>query len=57
MIERLAQDMPVHVLAHDWGSVAVWEYLRRPGASDRVASFTSVSGPSTDHYGRAISTV
>jgi NAD(P)-dependent dehydrogenase (short-subunit alcohol dehydrogenase family)/pimeloyl-ACP methyl ester carboxylesterase len=41
---------PVHVLAHDWGSVGVWEYLSRPGASDRVASFTSISGPSTDHY-------
>lgn len=41
---------PVHVLGHDWGSVATWEYLGRPGAADRVASFTSVSGPSTDHY-------
>ncbi|KAA8969309.1 SDR family oxidoreductase [Mycobacterium sp.] len=40
---------PVHVLAHDWGSVGVWEYLRRPGAADRVASFTSVSGPGQDH--------
>jgi NAD(P)-dependent dehydrogenase (short-subunit alcohol dehydrogenase family)/pimeloyl-ACP methyl ester carboxylesterase len=40
---------PVHVLAHDWGSVGVWEYLSRPGASERVASFTSVSGPSQDH--------
>src|ERR1700744_4984564 len=39
---------PVHVLAHDWGSVGVWEYLKRPGAGDRVASFTSVSGPSQD---------
>ncbi|WP_131823734.1 alpha/beta fold hydrolase, partial [Mycobacterium talmoniae] len=40
---------PVHVLAHDWGSTGVWEYLSRPGADDRVASFTSVSGPSADH--------
>ena len=39
---------PVHVLAHDWGSVGMWEYLKRPGASARVASFTSVSGPSQD---------
>ncbi|MHA3021033.1 SDR family oxidoreductase [Mycobacterium sp. BMJ-28] len=43
---------PVHVLAHDWGSVGVWEYLARPGAQDRVASFTSVSGPSADHLNR-----
>lgn len=40
---------PVHVLAHDWGSVGIWEYLSRPGAADLVASFTSVSGPSQDH--------
>lgn len=40
---------PVHVLAHDWGSVGVWEYLSRAGVGDRVASFTSVSGPSVDH--------
>ncbi|OMC42763.1 SDR family oxidoreductase [Mycobacterium sp. IS-1264] len=43
---ELSPGSPVHVLAHDWGSVGVWEYLKRPGAGDRVASFTSVSGPS-----------
>ena len=45
---ELSPGLPVHVLAHDWGSVGVWEYLKRPGAGDRVASFTSVSGPSQD---------
>ena len=40
----------MHVLGHDWGSVAVWEYLSRDGADERLASFTSVAGPSTDHY-------
>jgi NAD(P)-dependent dehydrogenase (short-subunit alcohol dehydrogenase family)/pimeloyl-ACP methyl ester carboxylesterase len=45
---ELSPGQPVHVLAHDWGSVGVWEYLSRPGAGDRVASFTSVSGPSQD---------
>ena len=48
VIGELSPGQPVHVLAHDWGSVGVWEYLSRPGASDRVASFTSVSGPSQD---------
>ncbi|MCV7412811.1 short-chain dehydrogenase [Mycobacterium florentinum] len=43
---ELSPGQPVHVLAHDWGSVGIWEYLKRPGAGDRVASFTSVSGPS-----------
>jgi NAD(P)-dependent dehydrogenase (short-subunit alcohol dehydrogenase family)/pimeloyl-ACP methyl ester carboxylesterase len=43
---QLSPGRPVHVLAHDWGSVGIWEYLKRAGAGDRVASFTSVSGPS-----------
>ena len=48
VIGELSPGAPVHVLAHDWGSVGMWEYLTRPGAGDRVASFTSVSGPSQD---------
>jgi NAD(P)-dependent dehydrogenase (short-subunit alcohol dehydrogenase family)/pimeloyl-ACP methyl ester carboxylesterase len=52
VIDTLIPDQPVHVLAHDWGSAAVWEYLSRPGAADRIASFTSVSGPSADHLVR-----
>jgi len=51
VIDAVSPGRPVHILAHDWGSVGVWEYLSRPEASERVASFTSVSGPSTDHYG------
>ncbi len=61
-IEKLADDIgaviaavspgePVHMLAHDWGSVATWEYLTRPGSSERIASFTSASGPGMAHYG------
>ncbi len=48
VIGELSPGAPVHVLAHDWGSVGIWEYLKRAGAADRVASFTSVSGPSQD---------
>ncbi|MEE6165322.1 MULTISPECIES: SDR family oxidoreductase [unclassified Mycolicibacterium] len=51
VLDALSPGVPAHVLAHDWGSVGVWEYLSRPGSAERVASFTSVSGPSTDHYG------
>lgn len=49
VIDALAPGEKVHVLAHDWGSVGIWEYLSRPEAADRVASFTSTSGPSADH--------
>ncbi|HEX7427132.1 MAG TPA: SDR family oxidoreductase [Mycobacterium sp.] len=54
VIDAVAPGEPVQVLGHDWGSAGVWEYLSRPGASDRVASFTSVSGPSADHMNRFI---
>ena len=54
VIAELSPGRPVHVLAHDWGSVGIWEYLKRAGASDRVASFTSVSGPSQDQLAEYI---
>jgi NAD(P)-dependent dehydrogenase (short-subunit alcohol dehydrogenase family)/pimeloyl-ACP methyl ester carboxylesterase len=54
VIDAVAPGEPVHVLAHDWGSAGMWEYLSRGGASDRVASLTSVSGPSIDHLNRYI---
>jgi pimeloyl-ACP methyl ester carboxylesterase len=54
VIAAVAPGEPVHVLAHDWGSAGMWEYLSRPGAADHVASFTSVSGPSGDHINRYI---
>ncbi len=54
VIEAVAPGEAVHVLAHDWGSAGMWEYLSRSGASDHVASFTSISGPSADHMNRFI---
>lgn len=40
---------PVHLLAHDWGSVQAWEAMRDPRAAEAFLSYTSVSGPSVDH--------
>lgn len=51
VIAAVGQGERVHLLGHDWGSVATWEYLSRPGSADRVASFTSASGPGIAHYG------
>ncbi|WP_330253533.1 SDR family oxidoreductase [Nocardia sp. NBC_00565] len=48
----VSPDRPVHVLAHDWGSVQVWEAVCEPQAATRVASFTSVSGPNLDHLAK-----
>ncbi|MFB8276049.1 SDR family oxidoreductase [Nocardia colli] len=52
VIEALGGGAPVHVLAHDWGSVATWEVVCRPDSARLVASFTSVSGPSIAHVGK-----
>ncbi|HKP44242.1 SDR family oxidoreductase [Mycobacterium sp.] len=54
VVDAVAPGEAVHVLAHDWGSAGMWEYLSRPNARDRIASFTSVSGPSGDHINRYI---
>ncbi|WP_373278726.1 SDR family oxidoreductase [Gordonia alkanivorans] len=43
-------DKPVHIIAHDWGSVSTWELITRPPEQARVASFTSISGPSMGHF-------
>lgn len=45
-------DEPVHLVGHDWGSVQLWDAVAEPGhpaLEGRIASFTSMSGPSLDH--------
>jgi pimeloyl-ACP methyl ester carboxylesterase len=49
VVDAVSPDAPVHVLAHDWGSVEVWEAVTSPEHADRVASFVSISGPDLDH--------
>ena len=51
VIDSVSPDRPVHVVAHDWGSVQTWEAVTTPGAEARIASFVSVSGPNLDHLG------
>ncbi|MFD3707026.1 SDR family oxidoreductase [Nocardia sp. NPDC058658] len=52
VIDVVSPERPVHVLAHDWGSIQLWEAVCEPQAAQRVASFTSVSGPNLDHVGK-----
>ncbi len=51
VIDDASPDRPAHVVGHDWGSVQAWEAVCEPGARDRIASFTSISGPNLDHVG------
>lgn len=61
-LDRLAADLvavsdavspaaPVHLLAHDWGSIQAWHAVTEPGLRERFATFTSISGPCLDHVG------
>jgi pimeloyl-ACP methyl ester carboxylesterase len=59
-LERLAADLaavaeatcggePFHLVGHDWGSIQSWEAVTSIAFKGRIASFTSISGPSLDH--------
>ncbi|MFJ2775791.1 SDR family oxidoreductase [Kitasatospora sp. NPDC087315] len=49
--DAVSPDRPVHVVAHDWGSLQSWEAVTAPGAGQRIASYTTMSGPCLDHLG------
>ncbi|MFJ9951588.1 SDR family oxidoreductase [Kitasatospora sp. NPDC091207] len=49
--DAVSPDRPVHVVAHDWGSLQSWEAVTSPGAERRLASYTTMSGPCLDHIG------
>ena len=63
-LDQLARDLravvavvspgtPVHLVAHDWGSIQSWEAITDPDAERIFATFTSMSGPCLDHVASA----
>ncbi|MET4925289.1 SDR family oxidoreductase [Streptomyces sp. PSRA5] len=52
--DAVSPHRPVHLVGHDWGSVQGWEFVTVRRTSGRIASFTSMSGPSLDHLGHWI---
>jgi pimeloyl-ACP methyl ester carboxylesterase len=46
------EQRPVHLVGHDWGSVQLWDAVNaergHPRLAGRIASFTSIGGPSLD---------
>lgn len=51
VLDAVSPDRPVHLLAHDWGSMQSWHFVTGSRLAGRIASFTSISGPCLDHVG------
>lgn len=51
VVEATSPNAPVHLVAHDWGSIQGWEAVTTKEVAARVASYTSISGPPLDHAG------
>ena len=49
VLDAVSPDRPVHLVGHDWGSLQGWATLADERSAGRVASYTSISGPSLDH--------
>nr|WP_024309299.1 alpha/beta fold hydrolase [Pseudomonas sp. P818] len=51
VLQATSADCPVHLVAHDWGSIQSWEAVTEPRIQPLLASYTSISGPCLDHVG------
>ncbi len=49
VVDAASPVAPVHLVAHDWGSIQGWEAVTSTRLAGRIASFTSISGPPLDH--------
>jgi len=51
VVDAVRPNGKVHLLAHDWGSIQAWQAVTGDRLRGRIASYTSLSGPSLDHAG------
>lgn len=52
VIDAVSPDQAVHLVGHDWGSIQAWEAVVDETLRSRIASYTTISGPSLDHAGQ-----
>ncbi|ABC37558.1 alpha/beta fold hydrolase [Burkholderia thailandensis] len=55
VIDATSNGQPVHLVGHDWGSIQSWESVAKGAVASKIASYTSISGPSLDlvsHWAR-----
>lgn len=51
VLDATSRGRPVHLVGHDWGSIQLWPAVTDSRLAGRIASFTSISGPSLDYAG------
>lgn len=51
VLDATSPRQPVHLVAHDWGSIQSWESVTDAHFASRIASYTSISGPCLDYMG------
>jgi NAD(P)-dependent dehydrogenase (short-subunit alcohol dehydrogenase family)/pimeloyl-ACP methyl ester carboxylesterase len=49
VLDATSPQAPVHLLAHDWGSIQAWAAVTDRRFASQIASYTSISGPSLGH--------
>jgi NAD(P)-dependent dehydrogenase (short-subunit alcohol dehydrogenase family)/pimeloyl-ACP methyl ester carboxylesterase len=49
VVRAVSPHGPVHLVAHDWGSIQAWHAVTEPAYAELFASYTSISGPDLDH--------
>ncbi|RJQ87048.1 SDR family oxidoreductase [Amycolatopsis panacis] len=49
VVDEVQPTGKVHLVAHDWGSIQAWHAVTGDRLRGRIASYTSISGPSLDH--------
>lgn len=49
VVEAVSPNRAIHLVCHDWGSIQCWEAVTTERMKGRIASYTTISGPSIDH--------